>query len=62
MVRPSQVVAVVSIRSNRLTNRCSSGIAPPSPFKRWLRLNPLAILSPVVASGKRSPASWRIVN
>src|SRR5262249_436198 len=22
------------IRSNRLTNRCSSGIAPPSPFKR----------------------------
>jgi hypothetical protein len=57
IVSPSQVVAVASTRSNIETQRFSSGIAPPSPFSRWLRRNAVPIRVSSLASGSRSPAS-----
>ena len=42
--------------------RCSSGMAPPSPFSRWQRLKPVAIFWSSVAFGSRSPANCWMVN
>ena len=57
-----QVMPVVSTRSITVSTRHSSAMMPPSPFSRWLRLNPVAMIWDEDGFGTRSPASWSIVN
>ena len=51
---------MVSMRSKRMLNRCSSAIAPPSPLSRWLRLKPVAMC--LIGGGVRQQIAGELLD